>query len=181
MRLLRRNSDPVIATLPWPIYRDISLGGYRIRKDTMILVPVTAVHYNEELYPEPEKFRPERFLDTKPDRYGFIPFGAGAHRCPGSTFYLTEASILLHRIFGRLDLEPCDPGVDEARFVFGSVSRPKGDTRVIVPNRRSAAEVPWYQPSPGEQLTPLKEALLPPQPGSDSPSRCPFSGTQESM
>ncbi|WP_415842821.1 cytochrome P450, partial [Nocardia ninae] len=169
-----RMQAPVLAALPSPLRQDIVLGGYRIRKGTLLFLPATALHYNTDLYPEPETYRPERWFETKPERYGFIPFGAGPHRCPGSTFYLTEAAIVTHRVFGRLDLEPRRRRVDPARFIFATVSRPKSGTDVIIRHRRPAAEVPWYRPGHAEGLTPLKQALLPPDPGADEPARCPY-------
>ncbi|OHT78130.1 hypothetical protein BKG69_15910 [Mycobacteroides chelonae] len=155
-----RMQPPVSAVMPYPATTDIAIGGHRIRKNTFIFIPTPAVHYNPEMYPEPEVFRPERWLENKPDRYGFLAFGAGPHRCPGSTFYLTEASIVSHRIFGRLDLEPCLPHVDHAQVVFGSLIRPRGQTDVIIRVRRPAHEVPWYKPESKSTLDPLKAALL---------------------
>ncbi|TCO45906.1 cytochrome P450 [Actinocrispum wychmicini] len=170
-----RMVSPVTALVPFSNTQDIAVGGYRIRKDTFVFVPITAVHHNEELYPQPEQFRPERWLEGKPDRWGFVPFGVSAqpHRCPGSTFYLTEASIVTHRLFGRLDLEPCFPRVDHARYVMATLNRPVGQTEVIIRNRRPAADVPWYRPGRDEHMSPLKEALLPPSPEPGQPARCP--------
>ncbi|BDT99291.1 cytochrome P450 [Nocardia sputorum] len=169
-----RMQSPVIGTLPFPLTEDIALGGYRIPRSTMVFAAASALHHDEDLYPEPEAFRPERWFQTTPDRYGYIPFGVGVHRCPGSTFYFTEAAILLHRLFGRLDLEPCDPSVDPARFIFGVVARPRGNTRVIVRQRRNAEDVPWYRPVENEKPSPLKQALLPDPPETAEPAHCPF-------
>ncbi|GAB4585337.1 cytochrome P450 [Nocardia sp. IFM 10818] len=169
-----RMVSPVTSVVPLPARQDIAVGGYRIRKDTFIFVPVNALHHDPQLYPEPEQFRPERWLQHEPDRWGFVPFGVATqpHRCPGSTFYLTEASIVTHRLFGRLDLEPVLPQVDSARYVMATLSRPAGPTEVIVRRRRAAAEVPWYRPGGDERMSPLKEALLPP-PDTGEPARCP--------
>ncbi|MGW2662947.1 cytochrome P450 [Nocardia tengchongensis] len=168
-----RMVSPVTFLIPFPATQDIAVGGYRIRKGSSIFIPTTALHHNAELYPEPEQFRPERWLEHKPDRWGFVPFGVASqpHHCPGSTFYLTEAAIVTQRLFGRLDLEPCFPRVDSARFVMGTLNRPVGQTEVIIRKRRPAAEVPRYRPGHDEQLGPLKSALLP----SDDPARCPHS------
>ncbi|WP_078278109.1 cytochrome P450 [Mycobacteroides franklinii] len=157
---LRMNA-PVIAALPSPLDHDIELVGYRIPRGTLLFLMVSAVHQDEELYPEPTEFRPERWLENRPDRYGFLGFGAGPHRCPGSPFYLVEAGIVLHRMFGRLELEPCRARVDKALFIFGTVSRPRSDTKVIIRSRRAADEVPWYRPGHDDPSTPLNEGLLP--------------------
>ncbi|GAB4586236.1 cytochrome P450 [Nocardia sp. IFM 10818] len=171
-----RMEPPPIAAMPFPAYRDIAVGGYRIRKGTMIYIPTTAVHYNAELYPQPEQFRPERWLGTTPDRYGFIPFGVGPHRCPGSTFFLVESAMVTQRLFGRLDLEPCLPAVDEARFTFGSRSRVRGDTEVIVRARRAANEVPRYLPTRDQRSTPWQDESLSSAPDTRDSARCPYPG-----
>ncbi len=175
-----RMRPPVIASAPSPLKHDISLAGYRIRKGTLIFVMMAAVHYNEKVYDNPHEFRPERWLEGKPERYGFVPFGTGPHRCPGSTFYLTEASIVTQRIFGRLDLEPCRPRVDRARFIFGTLSRPKSDTEVIISRRRPASEVPWYRPCERGDFMALKEELLL-HSESSQPPRCPHLVTETTV
>jgi cytochrome P450 len=128
------------------IPEDCELGGYRIRKNTWIFVPSTPIHYDEELYPEPAAYRPERFLDKEPDRYGFMTFSAGPHRCPGAAFFLMEASLVLHRMFGRLELQPSLPAVDRTYFAFAFFNRPKHGTRVRIRSRKPANEVRWYRP-----------------------------------
>ncbi|TDZ45778.1 cytochrome P450 [Mycobacteroides franklinii] len=171
-----RMASPLTGAIPYPATQDIAVGGYRIRKNTFVFALSSPVHMNEELYPEPEQFRPERWLENRPDPYGFLAFGVtgrNPHRCPGSTFYLTDAVVLLHRLFGRLDLEPVSANVDAPHFLYGTLCRPKGDTEVVIHKRRAAQEVPWYRPGESDPLTPLKESLLPPQPDGDHELQCP--------
>lgn len=175
-----RMRPPVVGTGPAPLKHDIALAGYRIRKGTLLFPLMMAVHYNEKVYDNPHEFQPERWLDGKPERYGFVPFGIGPHRCPGSTFYLTEASIVTQRIFGRLDLEPCRPRVDRARFIFGTLSRPKSDTEVIISRRRPASEVPWYRPRERGDFMALKEELIL-HSESSQPPRCPHLVTETTL
>ncbi|XP_033123302.1 cytochrome P450 18a1-like [Anneissia japonica] len=63
-----------------------SLSGYKLCPGTLILVNYYAVHHNPDVYPDPEQFKPERFLDAegkifKPKEY--IPFGTGPRMCKG--------------------------------------------------------------------------------------------------
>lgn len=65
--------------------RNTSLGGYQIPKDTIVLMSLRSIHYDPELFPDPEKFIPERFLDengnfSSCEKYAF---GIGKRRCPG--------------------------------------------------------------------------------------------------
>jgi cytochrome P450 len=148
---------------PWVVpYRDIAVGGYRIKKGTFVMVPPGAVHRDPAAYPEPHKFRPERFLDKAPDRYGFITFSAGRHRCPGINFFMVEANIALHRVFGRLELVPCR-GPEKSRNNLAILTRPRGGVDVIVKRRRPAADVPWYRPKDdaGHEQNALMRAPVP--------------------
>ena len=56
------------------------------------------------IWPEPEQFRPERFLDGKAPVYQFFPFGAGVWRCLGAQFAEYEMRVVLARLVAQLDL-----------------------------------------------------------------------------
>ena len=59
---------------------EVTLGGYTLPNDTLIIPDLYSIHMNPDLWQDPEEFRPERFLDadekiTKPPY--FIPFSIG--------------------------------------------------------------------------------------------------------
>ena len=62
---------------------------------TAIMASVIMVHNREDLYPEPTRFRPARFLERKFTPFEHIPFGGGARRCLGAAFALYELKIVL--------------------------------------------------------------------------------------
>lgn len=76
--------------------------GLKVKKGTTIQVSAYAVHYDEKNFPEPNEWRPERFLPENKDKinpYAFLSFGQGPHNCIGMRFakeeiQLTVASIL---------------------------------------------------------------------------------------
>ena len=86
--------------------RDIEIAGYDIAKGTFVIVNVSKLHHDEREWAEPERFKPERFLD--PDGKfigwskvkGFLPFSIGRRECPGQSLakimLYTFASILLY-------------------------------------------------------------------------------------
>lgn len=67
--------------------------GLLVKKDMQVWTPITASHYHEDFFPEPEKFKPERFLKKDFDPITFRPFGAGPRMCIGNRFALTEMKI----------------------------------------------------------------------------------------
>lgn len=80
---------------------DLELGGYRVRKGYSVFMSQWVSHRDPRYFPEPEEFRPERWLDGLAKRlpkYAYYPFGGGPRVCIGNTFALMEAAILLAAI-----------------------------------------------------------------------------------
>lgn len=73
-------------TGPRRALRETELGGYRIPRDTTILIGLGTVHMDAEFWGDPEVFRPERFLDKNNKIFNterLMPFGQGKRRCLG--------------------------------------------------------------------------------------------------
>jgi len=64
------------------------------------------VHRRPDIYPEPERFRPERFLERPAGTYTWIPFGGGVRRCLGGAFAEFEMSVVLRELVARRRLRP---------------------------------------------------------------------------
>ena len=79
--------------------RDLELGGYRVKTGTTIFMSQWVSHRDPRYFgPDPETFRPERWLDGLAKRipkYAYYPFGGGPRVCIGNTFAQMEAAILL--------------------------------------------------------------------------------------
>lgn len=68
--------------------------GREVRPGDTVMLPVYALHRHHDLWDNPDAFDPSRF-ETAPDRYAFLPFGAGPRICIGASFALQEAVIIL--------------------------------------------------------------------------------------
>ncbi|CAH0714958.1 unnamed protein product, partial [Brenthis ino] len=81
---------PVLGTLTREVEAEYTLPtGLRLNKGMRIHIPVYYLHHNEEYFPEPEKFRPERFFgDEKKNikQFTYMPFGEGPRICMGLRF-----------------------------------------------------------------------------------------------
>jgi cytochrome P450 len=100
---------PVIVDVARRLTAPARLGGYEIAAGTFVMAAIAALHYREDLFPEPEEFRPERFLGSRPDNYAWIPFGGGVRRCIGAAFAEYEMRVVLRTILERAELSAPDP------------------------------------------------------------------------
>ena len=71
----------------------------------VVLCPCShLVHHRPDLYPEPEKFRPERFLERKYAGHEWFPFGGGSRTCLGMAFALYEMKVVLATLLSQINL-----------------------------------------------------------------------------
>ncbi|XP_005103001.1 cytochrome P450 3A24 [Aplysia californica] len=93
---------------------DIEIQGVRIPKGMVVLAPVYAIHHDDEIYPEPDKFKPERFLPENKNLrhpFAFLPFGSGPKNCIGMRFALMEMKMLLAAILQKYTPVSCEKTV----------------------------------------------------------------------
>lgn len=89
----------------------ITIGGYCIEAGTRIVIHIIAINRNPQTYERPNEFRPERFLDIRPQTFAWVPFGGGVKRCLGAAFSMRELITVLHVLlregeFSAVDEEP---------------------------------------------------------------------------
>jgi cytochrome P450 family 135 len=73
---------------------------------TDVTPAIWLTHTNPAIYEDPYAFRPERFLERKPDTYAWIPFGGGVRRCIGAAFAEMEMRVVLATVLRARRLEP---------------------------------------------------------------------------
>jgi cytochrome P450 len=84
--------------------RDTRIGDVPIPKNHIILISMYTTHRDPRFFPEPEAFRPERWLDgleKRLPRGAFIPFGMGSRKCIGAAFAMMESTLLLATVARR--------------------------------------------------------------------------------
>ncbi|ACK69982.1 cytochrome P450 [Gloeothece citriformis PCC 7424] len=100
---------PVIPVLlPRITKTPMDIGDYHFEAGMALMPSIYLVHYREDLYPQPQEFKPERFLDRQYSPSEFIPFGGGSRRCLGYALALLEMKLVLGTILSSYQLALVD-------------------------------------------------------------------------
>lgn len=97
--------------------------GREILPGDTVMLPIYALHRHHLLWDRPDAFDPDRFRQT-PDRYAFLPFGAGPRICIGASFAMHEAVIILSTLLARFRFAPVPGRRPEPRMIL--TLRPHG-------------------------------------------------------
>ncbi len=129
---------PVITDVARKLTRDTEVAGYTLPAGTIVLCVLALAHRRADLWPEPEAFRPERFLEGQPEPYSWIPFGGGVRRCIGAAFAQYEMKVVLRTIIRRARLRSASPEDAGGRLRHVTVVPARG-ARVVLEERVPAA------------------------------------------
>ncbi|TGE01996.1 cytochrome P450 [Methylobacterium nonmethylotrophicum] len=105
LRLAKAVAQETLRLYP-PVYviarraaRTSIVEGAEIPAGSIVMIPTWVLHRNPRWWDRPEAFRPGRFLDgPEPDRFVYLPFGAGPRICIGAQLALSEATLVLARL-----------------------------------------------------------------------------------
>lgn len=95
---------PVIAAVGRVVSTDVKLGRWRIPAGTMVAPSIYLTQTNPAVWPSPQAFRPERFLESKASPHTYFPFGGGVRRCIGMAFALFEMRMILAVVLQRFQV-----------------------------------------------------------------------------
>jgi cytochrome P450 len=97
---------PVIALVLRKLVEPMEIGGRLLPAGVSVAPSIYLVHRRPDIYPEPERFRPERFLERPAGTYTWIPFGGGVRRCLGGAFAEFEMAVVLRELVSRRRIRP---------------------------------------------------------------------------
>jgi cytochrome P450 len=142
---------PVIPAVARKLSAPMDVAGHRLPAGTLLVPELYLTHRLPDVYPDPERFFPERFVDKKPDLYAWLPFGGGIRRCLGMAFAMYELKIVLATVLSRVRLHKVDPA--RARVALrGFTLVPGGGAEVVV----DSIAPPAQRPAP---VTMLRDAI----------------------
>lgn len=107
------------------------VAGHRLPEGTIVLVNADGLHHDPELYPEPDAFRPERFLGEKPESYAYLPWGGGARRCLGISLAMLEFEQAVETIVTSCELAPVGPPARPVRVGTTQAPGNRGRVRIL--------------------------------------------------
>jgi cytochrome P450 len=124
---------PVVPLVGRVLMKPYKLAGYDLPIGTSVGACIYLAQRNPEVYPEPDAFRPERFLGVSPDSSAWFPFGGGLRRCIGASFAQYEMKIVLGTMLANCDFELAQPS--PVRIVRRTITfTPEGGPRVRARN-----------------------------------------------
>jgi cytochrome P450 len=129
---------------------DTTVGGYRVAKDSMVIVSPYATHRLPRWWPNPEGFDPDRFSEERAagrSQFAYIPFGAGHRYCIGGPLALVQMKLITAVIAQRyrLDVKPGHP----VEPIPGTVMRPEQGMPMLIRAEGSTARAARRQTVPG--------------------------------
>jgi cytochrome P450 len=122
---------PVISLVNRTLKAPMEFGGYELPAGVKVAPCIYLVHRRPDVYPEPDRFLPERFLERPPGTYTWIPFGGGVRRCLGGAFAQFEMQVVLRELVRRRTLTPTR-AADERVYRRAITETPRHDAEVLV-------------------------------------------------
>lgn len=114
----------------------VELMGFSLDPGTVVAGCIYLAHHRQEVYPDPDVFRPERFLERRYSPYEYLPFGGGARRCIGMAFAQFEMKIVLGTVL--LGVALAQYGRRAVRLVRRGLTSGPSPFRMVVQERRRA-------------------------------------------
>ncbi|ARV59285.1 cytochrome P450 [Nostocales cyanobacterium HT-58-2] len=135
---LRVHPIALICT-PRMVKDTVEIASQKFTSGTVLVPCIYLAHRRAETYPEPEKFKPERFLNQKFSPYEYLPFGGGYRGCIGAAFSMYEMKLVIATILSQFQLELADnhPVYPVRR---GITIVPSGGVRMFVTKQMNQAK-----------------------------------------
>jgi cytochrome P450 len=130
---------PVIDASERTLQKPRTIGGCDLPAGIRVYPAILLVHRREDLYPQADRFRPERFLDGGAESYAWLPFGGGIRRCIGAALAQAEMAEVIRTVVATVELQPVRPE-PEPVVIRGITLVPKHGTPVRVRARPRAGD-----------------------------------------
>ena len=127
---------PVVTNVARLLRKPARIGGLELPAGTVASPCIYLTHRRADLWKDPERFDPSRFLGARPGPYAFFPFGGGTRRCIGAAFASYEMKVVLAEVLARTELKLASGY--RPRVVRRAITHaPSGGVPVVLVTRRS--------------------------------------------
>jgi cytochrome P450 family 135 len=131
---------PVLPITARKLTRPVKAREWTFPKGWTLMPCIYLIHNDPDIYPEPDRFLPERFLRADgPSTRVWLPFGAGPRHCIGSSLAMMATGVILRTVLERVELEPDRPEAERIvrrNFTLG----PERGARIVVQRRLEARD-----------------------------------------
>lgn len=131
---------PAVGVFARQAIEDIEIGGYPIKKGSVVRMLSYICHHDPRWFPDPERFDPDRFAPgnvEKIPQFAYFPFGGGPRVCVGNTFAQMEMTLIVASVLQHFRLSLA-PGQGEPELNTSFSLRPKGGLRLVATQRTPA-------------------------------------------
>ena len=132
---------PPVPVVARTLLEPMELGGYLLPAGTVVAPCVYLIHRDEDVYPNPRSFVPERFLEKPPGTYTWIPFGGGVRRCLAASYAELEMKRVLRTVLSEVELEPVEGGSE--RVTRSAISFSPDKRARVIAKPRARVEEQW--------------------------------------
>jgi len=136
-----RHRPVFLFAIPRAVKRPIEIGGLTYRPPAQLLACIYLLHHDPRVYPEPDRFRPERFLEGQPSPREWMPWGGGRKRCPGAHMAILEMKTVLRTVLASAVVRPASRRMERPRWRSVIVT-PHAGGRVVLRRRDRALRPP---------------------------------------
>ncbi|MBO2447464.1 cytochrome P450 [Actinomadura barringtoniae] len=152
-------SRPVVYDVPRLLDKPLELNGHRAEAGWMVSPLIMLIHRDPEAFPDPDAFRPERFLgpDAARANKAWMPFGGGRRYCVGAQLALMEMRVITREVLRAVDLRAVDPAPERPKVRHVTLV-PAKRARVVARQVTNAQEPPQVQERPQGRKRPAERA-----------------------
>lgn len=131
-----RHRPVFLFSAPRAVAQPIEIGNWTFTTPTHLLACIYLMHHDPALFPDPQAFRPERFLESRAAARTWLPWGGGRQRCPGRHLALLQLRTVLRTVIAMLKVEPAARRMERAAWRSVIVA-PHAGSRVVLRKRQS--------------------------------------------
>ncbi len=161
-----RHRPVFLFAIPRAVIQPIEIGDWIYRPPAHLLACIYLVHHDPAIYPEPQRFRPERFLQARPNPSTWLPWGGGPRRCPGVSLATLEMQTVVRTVLATTALRPASRQIERPRWRSVIVA-PNAGSRIVLhrrarssPNRHATAPTAPTPGALGRSRTPRTRTAL---------------------